>query len=147
MNKFIQIDSESLLDFYNKSTPEIRESLKPLFESQIVEYLCFKIKSYEDASKYLYGKVLDIPVPNLKSQIFTKLEIIVKALNDGWDPKKYPTYYYPTFVIENGQFKFKDVKQGDYSNIFPFSVFKFRDPYLTKYCGEQFISLWRDFYV
>jgi len=148
MDKFLQIETQSFLNFYDKSTPEIRESLKPLFENQIIEYLAFKIKSYEDASTYLYGKVLDVNTPNIKSSSFSKLEIIIKALNDGWDPRQFQSYFYPTFVIEDNEFKFKDIKQGKYSDIFPFSnVFKFRDAELAKYCATQFINLWKDFYV
>lgn len=148
MNKFLQVDAQSFLDFYDKCTPEIRESMKPLFGPQIVEYLCFKIKSYEDASKYLYGKVLDLNNLDLKSQVFTKLTTITNALNDGWDKSKSAVYYYPTFTITDGMFEFKDVKQGGYSNIHPFSnPFKFRDAALAKYAADNFLNLWRAFYV
>jgi hypothetical protein len=148
MDKLLQVETQAFLDFYDKSTPEVRESLKPLFGSQIIEYLSFRIKTYEDASNYLYGKVLEVNTPNKKSEVFTKLETIVNALNDGWDCTKFKNYFYPTFVIEDGEFKFKDVKQGTYSTTFPFSnVFKFRDAGLAKYCAEQFINMWRIFYA
>ena len=148
MEKFLQIETQSLLDFYDGSTPDVRESLKAIFGNQIIEYLTFKIKTYEDASTYVYGKVLEISTPNKKSKSFSKLEIISMALNDGWDPSKFGSYYYPTFDIEDGVFKFKEIKQGKYSNVFPFSSpIKFRDIELALYCATQFIDLWRDFYA
>ena len=147
MEKFLQINTEDFLRFYDSCTKDVRESLKPLFGKQITEYLCFKIKSYEDASKYLYNKILNIDTSDKKIVSFFKLKIINEALNDGWN-KNSDNYYYPIFTIEDSIFKFKSVKIGSYSNEFPFSnPFKFRDAELAKYCGETFIELWRDYYA
>ena len=146
MDKFLQIETQNFLNFYDKCTPEIRESLKPLFGTPIIEYLAFKIKTYEDASNYVYGKVFELNIPDKKAENFAKLQVITKALNDGWNETT--DYYYPTFVIEDNQFKFKDIKRGKFETMYPFSSpFKFRDSQLAEYCAKQFIQMFKEFYI
>jgi len=146
MEKFLQIETQKFLDFYDKSTPEVRESLKPLFGNQIIEYLCFKIKSYEDACEYLYNTYIEINIPDRKATAYSKLLTIIKALNDGWTENG--VYFYPEFSIEDNKFELKQIKQGGWTDSFPFSnAFKFRDAELAKYCAEKFIDLFKEVYI
>ena len=110
MDKILQLDSQAFLDYYESCDAITRESLKSLFNAPIIEYLTFKIKSYEDASNRLYGKDVlkdsNITSPKLIANI--KLHIITEALNDGWKNQNCEGYI-PTFKIENNKFAFKEL--------------------------------------
>lgn len=145
MEKVLQLDTQSFLNYYDSCSLEIRESLKSLFEKQINEYLMFIIKDYKSACTRLYGKAIDIVTTTPKSVAFIKLDTITQALNDGWTPT--PVFFYPTFEILDGKFKFKDVKQSKPVNVFPtYPILKYRNPELAQYSGEQFIKLWEELY-
>ena len=154
MNKTIQTDTKQFLSYYNNSPLEVRESLKGMFKDIIMEYLTFTIKTYEDASNRVYGKIiqLDDKVLDIQASATVKLNIIGKALNDGWKPSG--IFYYPTFVIKGNTFSFSEVKTGKYSieeaQEFPnqrplFGLY--RDPELAEHSGKIFLNLWRDFYL
>ena len=154
MEKSMQLDTKSFIQYYDKCTPAVRESLKEMFRDPITKYLIYIIRTYEDASKRLYGRIVPVEDKILDAQVSAslKLGVITKALNDGWHLSE--TFYYPTFIISNNTFKFRDVKTGKYvledqqefPNAKPFFGF-YRDPELAQHSGETFLALWRDFYL
>ena len=154
MEKSMQLDTKSFIQYYDKCTPAVRESLKEMFKEPITKYLIYTIRTYEDASKRLYGRVLPVEDKILDTQASASLKlcVITKALNDGWYPSR--IFYYPTFIISNNTFKFYDVKTGkcvvedqqEFPNAKPFFGL-YRDPELAQHSGEAFLSLWRDFYL
>lgn len=151
MEKIVSISTKDFIDFYNSCTPKVRESLKKLFNPLIIEYLIYSIKTFEDASLRTLGKVLELD-PNLDKQSIAsmKLRIITEALNDGWEPTN--IYFYPSFFIENGVFKLQDIRVAnintpciEFPNKSP--EFYFRDRELADYAAQNFISIWKDFYI
>lgn len=151
MEKIINVSTKDFIDFYDSCIPKVREDLKKLFNPVILEYLIYTIKTFEDASIRLFGKVIELdPELNIQSKASAKLKIISEALNDGWEPRD--IFYYPVFFIENGVFKLQELRAGNInipSTEFPNNSpeFYFRDRELANHAAQTFLSLWRDFYV
>lgn len=148
-----------------------------------------RVKSYEDACEvigelpWLNGGKLVIKsedyygakeLPN-HVRAMLKLETIVRALNEGWQPKftKDERRYYPWFclcdktelenmseedkenlvVIETGDYDTEYVgfvyagseEVPSYSNVILGSRLSFKNSNLAVYCGKQFINLWADY--
>lgn len=151
MEKTINIDTKSFIEFYESCTPKVRDSLKGLFNPIIMEYLIYSIKTYEDASLRTLGKVMEFDSSlDKRAQASMKLRVISEALNDGWEPVD--IFYYPTFFIEGGVFKFREIKIGNINTPnteFPNNSpeFCFRDRELADYASKAFMDLWKDFYI
>lgn len=151
MEKVISLDTKDFIEFYDSCTPRVREALKSLFNPIIMEYLIYSIKTFEDASLRTLGKVVEFDAElDKQSKASMKLKIISEALNDGWEPTD--IYYYPSFYIEGGVFKLQDIKLGNINiptTEFPNNSpeFYFRNRELADYASQNFIELWRDFYI
>ena len=105
---------------------------------------------------------------------FLKLRIIVKALNEGWEPRftEYECRYYPWFILYTGEeYNKLDEEEksrvvyrsnvsasalggvsyaGAYYDSSPASAFvgvrlAFKTSELAAYCGRQFLDIWADF--
>lgn len=151
MEKTINLSTKDFIDFYDSCAPKVREVLKGLFNPVIMEYLIYSIKTFEDASIRVLGKVVEFDKSlDAASVASMKLKIISEALNDGWSPEG--SFYYPSFGVENGVFKAQEIKSGninyectEFPNNFP--EFYFRNRELADYAAQTFISLWKDFYI
>ena len=185
MNNQVTINKENILNAYKQATEEQKELLRNMFGKDI-----FQPKDIRDRIKTL-GDAVIILGNNNKSVIdfneifnsacskdiiaFSKLKIIVEALNEGWKPtfdeKEYR--YYPSFYIysrneydelnENQKKelivvgKSKNNLNVNSSNIYALEVtaasFSVTSGYhlalqtqeLAVYCGKQFIDIWADF--
>lgn len=128
-----------------------------------MEKITDKIKSFEDACKHLRLNPNDLPVVDMlpekdrKSIIaFYKLTIIIRALNEGWEPDWLnwdECKYYNWFYVEKGEdqrssgFRYSDtycalrvyVHAGTGSRL----CFKNRE--LAEYAAEQFKKLYREY--
>jgi len=154
MDKTVQMDTKQFITYYDSCSLEVRESLKGMFKDIINRYLIFSIKSYENASNRVYGKIVQIDnnTFDIQSNAAMKLNIITRALNDGW--KVSGIFYYPIFMIKGNTFNFSEVKAGKYileegqefPNQKPFFGL-YRDPELAEHSGKTFLNLWRDFYL
>ena len=97
---------------------------------------------------------------------FLKLRIIVKALNEGWEPRftEDECRYYPWFILYTGEEKSRVVywsynyayALGGVSYAFAYSDssstyasigvrLAFKTSELAAYCGRQFLDIWADF--
>ena len=119
-----------------------------------MEKITDKIKSFEDACKHLRLNPNDLPVVDMlpekdrKSIIaFYKLTIIIRALNEGWEPE---CKYYNWFYVEKGEDQrssgfryyvtyFTDTRTSIGSRL----CFKNRE--LAEYAAEQFKKLYREY--
>ena len=185
MNNQITINKDNILNAYNHATEEQKELLRNMFGKDI-----FQPKDIRVRIKTL-GDAVIILGNNNKSVIdfneifnsacskdiiaFSKLKIIVEALNEGWKPtfdeKEYR--YYPSFYIysrneydelnENQKKelivvgKSKNNLNVNSSNIYALEVtaasfsvtsgyhLALRTQELAVYCGKQFIDIWADF--
>lgn len=105
---------------------------------------------------------------------FLKLRIIVKALNEGWEPRftEDECRYYPWFILYTGEeynkldeeeksrgvyrsyiyaYAFGGVScaSASYDSSYAFASFgvrlAFKTSELAAYCGRQFLDIWADF--
>ena len=185
MNKELKISAENAFAAYNNTDANGRELLEHLFGKDI-----FPPKDIRDRIKTL-GDAVIILGNNNKSVIdfneifdsacskdiiaYSKLRIIVEALNEGWKPTfdEKEFRYYPSFYIYTKEEydglneiqkkelivvgKSKNNLNANGSNIYAIEVaaasFSVTSGYhlalqtqeLAIYCGKQFIDIWADF--
>ena len=125
-----------------------------------MEKITDKIKSFEDACKHLGLNPNDLSVVDMlpekdrKSIIaFYKLTIIIRALNEGWEPdwSNWDEFkYYNWFYIEKG----KDQRSSGFCYIgtrcagvdaYAGSRLCFKNRELAEYAAEQFKELYREY--
>lgn len=96
---------------------------------------------------------------------FLKLRIIVKALNEGWEPQfiEDEYRYYPWFILYTGE-EYNKLDEEEksrvvcrsFNNAYAYSDSSFTIAYigvrlafktseLAAYCGRQFLDIWADF--
>ena len=125
-----------------------------------MEKITDKIKSFEDACKHLRLNPNDLPVVDMlpekdrKSIIaFYKLTIIIRALNEGWEPdwSNWDEWkYYNWFYVEKGEdqrssgFRYCDTG-FTYACTSICSRLCFKNIELAKYAAEQFKELYREY--
>jgi len=140
-----------------------------------MEKITDKIKSFEDACKHLRLNPNDLPVVDMlpekdrKSIIaFYKLTIIIRALNEGWEPDwsnwdecKYYNWfyvekgwdeckYYNWFYVEKGEdqrssgFRYHDTYYS-FTRTSTGSRLCFKNRELAEYAAEQFKKLYREY--
>lgn len=125
-----------------------------------MEKITDKIKSFEDACKHLRLNPNDLPVVDMlpekerKSIIaFYKLTIIIRALNEGWEPdwSNWDEWkYYNWFYVEKGEdqrssgFRCSD-SYCAYTYTCTGSRLCFKNIELAKYAAEQFKELYHEY--
>lgn len=125
-----------------------------------MEKITDKIKSFEDACKHLGLNPNDLPVVDMlpekdrKSIIaFYKLTIIIRALNEGWEPdwsNLDEWKYYNWFYVEKGEdqrssgFRYDATCYSD-TCADAGSRLCFKNIELAKYAAEQFKELYREY--
>lgn len=125
-----------------------------------MEKITDKIKSFEDACKHLRLNPNDLPVVDMlpekerKSIIaFYKLTIIIRALNEGWEPdwSNWDEWkYYNWFYVEKGEdqrssgFYCSD-SYCAYTYTCTGSRLCFKNIELAKYAAEQFKELYHEY--
>lgn len=125
-----------------------------------MEKITDKVKSFEDACKHLGLNPNDLPVVDMlpekdrKSIIaFYKLTIIIRALNEGWEPdwSNWDEWkYYNRFYVEKGEdqrssgFRYGTTDFAS-TRMHTGSRLCFKNIELAKYATEQFKELYREY--
>lgn len=126
-----------------------------------MEKITDKIKSFEDACKHLRLNPNDLPVVDMlpekdrKSIIaFYKLTIIIRALNEGWEPdwSNWDEWkYYNWFYVEKGE----DQRSSGfrYFGMYCASAVTYSGSWLccgtsddAEYIGKKFEDLYNDYF-
>jgi hypothetical protein len=125
-----------------------------------MEKITDKIKSFEDACKHLRLNPNDLPVVDMlpekdrKSIIaFYKLTIIIRALNEGWEPDWSnwdECKYYNWFYVEKGEDQRSSGFRYCATSYAPTgtrtgSRLCFKNRELAEYAAEQFKKLYREY--
>lgn len=180
MNKEIKIQKDDVLSAYKNANQEQKELLEHLFGSDVFKPADVRerIKTFADAAKAVgiadpeeweenYSEV----EPDILA--YFKLRIIVKALNEGWEPSfaEDEWRYYPWFWLyteeeianmnseEKKKRNLQLCKIGDYAGFgCAFSSYApsdtvagigsrlcLKNSELASYCGTQFIEIWKDY--
>jgi hypothetical protein len=117
-----------------------------------------KVKTYSDACLVMGEKELSIedfsnvPVEFRKSTFaIYKLQVIAKALNQGWTPNWSDTNqakWYPYFDLRAGGFVFDDCGYDCWDAYYTGgSRLCFQSEALAKYAGTQFTEIYREFMI
>ena len=134
---------------YSNTSGEFKKKLEDTFGIERL-ILSFQelVKTYKDACE-ITGSVPDIECDDSSELARLKLIQIYKAcniLNNDWKPgisKNGLDIYYPSFIWDKGEFKYKEVEHGTYINYDPkLCCGKREDAF---YIGTRFIDLYRNY--
>ena len=149
---------EELLDKIAKLTQEAKNKIK--YETKDIRPITERVKTFEDACR-IVGKYAPLFYENNRKEtemedIITirkgialrKLEIITKALNEGWTPNwddDNERKWIPYFVMSAAGFRFSGSFCDDSVAIAGCgSRLRFKSEALAKYTGEQFTELYKE---
>ena len=130
-------------------------TLNTLIKQQHYENLIKRVNSVEGAISVCNELKIDISdllleEPKTKQFIaFKELQIIAKALNEGWKPNWNDTNeykYFNWFNMINGSFSYYYTGCNDSYADVPSTLF-FKTHELAEYAGRTFINLYKDYLV
>lgn len=156
----LKIKKDAAVKAHENGKPSIKKALEDLFgKKTFLKDVTERIKTPSDAIAELgendiavidYHKLLNARVSNhiVNQQLAV---VIVKALNEGWEPNwddsdEYK--YFPWFYLSGGSSGFR---YGDYDRWITFSTVGSRlclkSGELAKYAGEQFTEVYKKFMI
>lgn len=158
--KTLKLTEEKALSLYATASAEFKTLLEENFGKEFFnQKITDRVKTFEDACEvigFLYPNDVipyPYPAPNSDSQkainAFAKLQLICRALNEGWKPDwKNPNQYkyYPWFEANSAGFGFSFtyyVRWNTNTNVGARLCFKTSE--LAEYAGKQFIDIYNDF--
>ena len=154
----LQIKKENALKAFNEGCNDVKNVLSNLFgkETFIPKNITDRVKTFEDACEVLgirqpEFEILDTGgiAQDFKSIVaYTRLIIIVRALNEGWTPdwsNSSQYKYYPYFKTSSGSGLAYHGFDGWDSGTFVGSRLCFKSRELAEYAGKQFQSIYNDF--
>ena len=156
----LKIKKEAALKAHKNAKPSIKKALEDLFgKKTFLKEITERIKTPEDAIAELgesdiavidYRKLLKAGVSDhiLNGQLAV---VIVKALNEGWEPNwddSYEYKYFPWFYLSGGSsgFRFFDSDYWDTAS-YVGSRLWLKSSDLAKYAGEQFTEVYKNFMI
>lgn len=157
--KTLQIDAEKAKNLYPSSSKEFKTMLEDSFGKEFFsQKITDRIKTFEDACRALKLDSDDVSVrvgtelgkDALSLKAYSKLIIIARALNEGWEPNwnnSNEYKYYPYFDMRSGA-GFSFVYYAGWLDCSTFgSRLCFKSEELAKYAGKQFESIYKDFLI
>lgn len=149
----IEITRENAVRAYSSADASGKKMLKALLGQSFSDNVMERIKTYEDACAELGFDPEEIKVSggldsDRKSiQAYSKLSVIAKALNEGWEPdwKNHSQYKYTVWMKDSGSglaFYGYGVWRSDTG---VGSRLCFKSAELAEYAGKQFESIFQDF--
>ena len=153
----LTITKENALKAYQEGCPDVKKVLSNLFGDKtfVSEKITDRIKTYEDACDILgLGKDNQVKVSHDMSKdeksikAYAKLIVVIRALNEGWEPdwdNSSQYKYYNYWDMRKG-FSFFGVAY-DWTFTAVGSRLCFKTEELSKYAAKQFEQLYREFYT
>ena len=155
----IEIKKAVALEIYKKADYNQKQVIKELLGETFFKNITDKIKTFEDACTELNispEDVLHIAHSDyIKKDIdsinaYTKLIIIIRALNEGWVPdwRNEDQYkYFPWFDMSSGSELVSDGYSSWFTSSLAGSRLCFRDRETAKYAGETFKDLYEEYFL
>ncbi len=153
--KALQIEATKAKQLYPSASTEFKAMLedsfgKDFFSGKITD----RVKTYADACVELgIEPETDESLSKLgftKDEIaYRKLKVIVKALNEGWEPdwtndNQYKYYPWLVYSDSSAAFRFYDTYYT-YTSTYVGSRLCFKTRDLAAYAGTQFINMYNDY--
>ena len=149
----LKVEKENAIKAWKERNAETKKALENLYGKEVFNMkITDRVKTFEDAYK-IAGRPQkpDFNVFSVADRSFFenmwKMSIIVKALNEGWEPdwdNADEPKYYPYFNMSPAGFAF-DATFHDYAvaDAGCGSRLRFRTSELARYAGEQFVDIWK----
>ena len=151
MAKTLTLTDKQARDIYPTAAPELKTILESSFSKEFFsQKITDRVKTFEDACNVLGVTPSFTSIDTSDEIAYKKLKIIVRALNEGWQPnwnnsgeyKHYPWFY-------------MDPKRGFvlyyvYCNLTYSSVGSrlcFRSEELAQYAATQFVDLYKQLFT
>jgi hypothetical protein len=159
MEDIIEIPRATAVATYKKADYNQKQLLKQLFGESFLKTITDRIKTFEDACDELtiipddvlhaaHSEYLKNDINSINA--YSKLIIIVRALNEGWQPdwkNDNQPKFFPWFDLSKGS----GLVYGSYNTWFTYSTvgsrlcFKTRE--LAEYAAKQFKNIYEDFFL
>ena len=141
----LKVEKENAIKAWKERNAETKKALENLYGKEVFNMkITDRVKTFEDAYK-IAGRPQkpDFNVFSVADRSFFenmwKMSIIVKALNEGWEPK-----YYPYFNMSPAGFAFVATSYDcTHAPAGCGSRLRFRTSELARYAGEQFVDIWK----
>lgn len=155
--KKLEIIEANALTAYNGADEKGKKLLTDLFGKAVFnQKITDRVKSFEDALA-IVGAVPNVQIlldyngqdrDMISAQAFAKLNIIARALNEGWTPdwsnsNEYKYYPWMEYSVGSG-FSFY-AYDFDHTNAHIGSRLCFKSRELAEYAGKQFKDIYNDF--
>lgn len=142
-----EVKIENLKKAYSEGCDDTKKVLENLYGKEIFE--SEEIESFEDACSALGIKVSDVLSKHdtKDEEAYKKLKIIIKALNDGWEPDwddSNQKKWYCWFKMGSG-FRFGRSAWDGTSTRTTGSRLCFKNEKLANYAGEKFTDIYKSF--
>lgn len=148
----LQIDKNKARKLFPTATAEFQEMLIDTFGSEFFnQKITDRVKRFEDACQVLNLDPEDVlsKSDTADEAAYKKLKVIVKALNEGWEPdwnEGDEEKWYPWFYLNQPGFRLNHVAYHyTLSNVGSRLCFKSRE--LAEYAAKQFQSIYQDFFT
>jgi hypothetical protein len=146
----MKITKQTARKLYNESPDWFKDQLKEAFGKESFEKRSFKdIKTFEDACKELDISTTQVCAGDTKDEeAYKMLKIIIKAINQGWEPDWSDTNqrkWWPYFVLSSGfGFSFSYYHYGN-ADARVGSRLCFESQDKSDYAANQFLDLYKQF--
>lgn len=153
----LQISKDNALKAYSKADDNGKKLLEELFGDTLVLKITDRVKTFENACEVLGIKPDDVTpkgglAEDMQSTIaYCKLSVIVRALNEGWQPnwKDEDEYkWYPWFYMDDpdiGFVLYRVIYDAAISSVGSRLCFKNRE--LAEYAANQFLPEYKAFFT
>ena len=154
----VNINKENALKAYKSADKKTKELLENLFGKEILsQNIMDRIKTFEDACNELEIKSISKNISfgfadskdNESIEAYAKLCIIIRSLNEGWEPdwtNSNEYKYYPWFDSYKSGFGFSYSHYAYWYTITACgSRLCFKSPELAEYAGKQFLEIYNQF--
>jgi hypothetical protein len=150
------IDAQNAPSVYREAGKELKKKLEEVFGKKVLtQKITDRIKTFEDACNELgidpehFVEIVGYMEP--KDELaYRKLKVIVKALNEGWEPNwndSSERKWRPWFYLNAPGFRFYD-SYYDLTNSFSAGCSRlcFKSEELCNYAAQQFLDIYKDLY-
>lgn len=152
----LQISEQQARKMYSTASKELKEILESSCGKEVLSgNIMDRVKTFEDACKELGRQPYNVDslmkLGLTKNDIaYQKMVVIVEALNEGWKPDVCNSdveRWYPWFKPNGSPSSFAfdgSVYANECALAGSGSRLALKSEQLAKYCGKQFIELWKE---
>jgi hypothetical protein len=158
MKKTVLISEDTAKVMYQTASPELKKDLEDTFGKNLFyKNVMDRVKTFDDACREIgttekeFNQKFGCIGLDKNDIVFKKLKIIIKVLNEGWEPDWDNTNqrkWYPWFNMQSGGFGFSLTNFDVWTTHSYFgSLLCFKSQELCEYAATQFKSEYADYMI